>query len=161
MNRCLTALFAIAAFAPAVCHADAPVPSGHSTVHIVFISPHSQQMMGGMGGGGMGGDQKPTARIGDAIVPVDGIRPIRITIDGDFVGHALVGMWGIKPVFVLPEGHRKFTFAIDGFDPIPADITVLGTGSKQYLIVKLPSEKTQSDTTDVSADPSTIQPFGN
>jgi hypothetical protein len=138
MNRLLTAFLAIVAFSPVACLADTPVPSGHSTVHILFISSHSQPMTGGLSG-----DPKPMARIGDAIVPTDSIRPIRITIDGDFVGHAMVGMWDIKPVFVLPEGHRKFTFAIDGFDPIPADITVLGTGSKQYLIVRLPSEKPQ------------------
>ncbi len=156
MNRFLHAFLAIVAYAPVASLADTPVPTGHSTVHIVFITSHSQQMMGGMGG-----DPKPMARIGDVIVPAVSIRPIRITIDGDFVGHAMVGMQDIKPVFVLPEGHRKFTFAIDGFDPIPADITVLGTGSKQYLIVKLPSEKPQSKTTGVSADTSTVQPFDN
>lgn len=139
MNRLLTALLAIVSFAPVVCLADAPVPAGHSTVHIVFITAHAQKTMGGSSG-----EQKPMARGGDAIVPADDIRPIRITIDGDFVGHAMVGIWDIKPVFVLPEGHRKFRFAIDGVDPIPAELTVLGTGSKQYLIVKLPSEKSQA-----------------
>ncbi len=161
MKHLLTAALAVAlvVFAPAICTADNPVSVGHSTVHVVFIAPHSQEMFGGMKGMGMGGRQTPMARVGDIIVPADGIRPIRITIDGDFVGHALVGMSNVKPVFVLPKGHHKLTFAIDGVEPIPAEITALGGGSKQYLIVKLPTEKPQPEATDASVD-ATIKPSG-
>jgi len=162
MIRILLVCLALFAFTPAVGLADDPVPAGHSTVHIVFIAPQSMGggVIGGMGGG-MGGAQKPIARIGDVIVPVDGVRPIRISIDGDFVGHAMVGMWDIKPVFILPEGKHKLTFEIDGFDPVAADIKVLGTNSKQYLIVKLPTKKLESANSADSADASTVQPFDN
>lgn len=161
MIRFLPVCLALVAFTPAVGLADAPVPAGHSTVHIVFIAPHSHQSMGGGLMGGMNGAQKPMARIGDAIVPIDGIRPIRISIDGDFVGHAMVGMWDIKPVFILPEGKHKLTFEIDGLDPVATDIKVLGTNSKQYLIVKLPTNKPDTAKSAVSADASTNQPLDN
>lgn len=117
-------------------------------------------MMGG-GMGGMGGAQTPMVRVGDIMVPADDVKPIRISIDGDFVGHALVGTWDIKPVFVLPEGKHKLNFEIDGFDPVAADIKVLGTNSKQYLIVKLPSKEVEATNTAASADASTIQLFDN
>ncbi|MFG0265266.1 MAG: hypothetical protein ACF8AM_08945 [Rhodopirellula sp. JB055] len=157
MIRFPLVLLALFAFTPCDGLAEDPVPSGHSTVHIVFIAPHSHQSMGG----GMGGASRPMARIGDAIVPVDGVRSIRISIDGDFVGHAMVGMWDITPVFNLPEGKHKLTFEIDGFDPVAADIKVLGTNSKQYLIVKLPTEKPETAKPAGSADASTKQPFDN
>ncbi len=100
-------------------------------------------------------------RVGDMVSPADGIRPIRISIDGDFVGHALVGTMDIKPVFNLPEGKHKLTFEIEGFDPVTVDIKVLGTNSKQYLIVKLPTTKPKTSKSAVSADASTKQPFDN
>ncbi|EMI55816.1 hypothetical protein RSSM_02740 [Rhodopirellula sallentina SM41] len=115
---------------------------------------------GGMGGG-IGGAQKPMAQIGGAIVPVDSIRPIRISIDDDFVGHAMVGLRDIKPVFILPEGKHKLTFEIDGFNPVATDIKVLGTNSKQYLIVKLPTKVPETANPAVSADASTKQPIDN
>ncbi|GAA4459716.1 hypothetical protein [Novipirellula rosea] len=110
---------------------------------------------------GMVGAQKPMARVGNLFLPADEIRPIRITIDGDFVGHAMVGPQDITPVFVLPKGLHKFTFAIEGSDPAPAEITVLGTGSKQYLIAKLPSEKTLPKDSATSVDATAVQPSGN
>ena len=73
----------------------------------------------------------------------------------------MVGLWDIKPVFILPEGKHKLTFEIDGFDPVAADIKVLGTNSKQYLIVKLPTKKPETAKPAVSADASTNQPFDN
>ena len=158
MIRLFAACLALFVFVPISVLADDSVPTGHSTVHIVFITSHVQQ---GMGMAAMGGAQTPMVRVGDAIVPAADIRPIRITIDGDFVGHAMVGMWDIKPVFILPEGNHKLQFAIDGFDPVTTDIKVLGTNSKQYLVVKLPSKKVESAKSDVSADASTIQPFDN
>ena len=160
MIRFLSVCFAFLAFAPIASLADESVPTGHSTVHIVFITPHSQLMMGG-GMEGMGGSQSPMVRVGDALVPADDVQPIRISIDGDFVGHALVGMWDIKPVFILPEGKHKLTFEIDGFDPVAADIKVLGTNSKHYLIVKLPSKKPESASPTDAADASTKRPFDN
>jgi hypothetical protein len=143
MNRFLSACLALLAYAPFTSRADQAVPSGHSTVHVVFISPHSHLMMGS-GMGGVGGTQKAMVRVGDMVAPADGIHPVRISIDGDFVGHAMLGILDIKPVFVLPEGKHKLTFEIDGFDPVAADIKVLGTNSKQYLIVKLPTKKSES-----------------
>jgi hypothetical protein len=160
MIRFVPACLAILAFAPVASFADESVPTGHSTVHIVFITPHSHPMMGGGGMGGMGGTQSPMIRVGDIVGPVDSIHPIRISINGDFVGHAIVGVWDIKPVFILPEGKHKLTFEIDGIDPVAADIKVLGTNSKQYLVVKLPETKPGTDKA-VSADASTNQPFDN
>ena len=155
MFRLLPACLAFLAFAPTAGFADDPVQPGHSTVHIIFIATHSHQSQL-MDGGRMGGAQSPTVHVGNAIGPVDGIRLIRITIDGDFVGHAMIGMFDVKPVFVLPEGKHKLTFAIDGFDPVTADIKVLGTNSKQYLVVKLPSEKAESKHSAVSNDATTV-----
>lgn len=160
MIRFLSACLALLAFAPITALADEPVPTGHSTVHIVFISSHSHSMMGG-GMGGIGGTQTTMVRVGDMVGPADGIHPIRISIDGDFVGHAMVGIFDIKPVFILPEGKHKLTFEIDGFDPVAADIKVLGTNSNQYLIVKLPTKKPETVKSAASADASTSQPFDN
>ena len=156
MIRLFTAYLVLFAMPPISVIAGDSVPSGHSTVHVVFITSHVQQ---GMGGAAIRDVQTPTVRVGDVIVPAAGIRPIRITIDGDFVGHAMVGMWDIKPVFVLPEGNHKLQFAIDGFDPVTTDIKVLGTNSKQYLVVDLPSEKSESKRAAVSADTTTSQPL--
>ena len=155
MIRLLTACLALSILAPTAGLADDPVPPGHSTVHIVFITPHSHQMISGR----MANADTPMTRVGDIVVPNDGILPIRISIDGEFVGHAMVGMRDIKPVFNLPEGKHKLKFEIDGFDPVAADIRVLGTNSKQYLIVKLLTKKSETVKSAVSADASTEQPF--
>lgn len=160
MFRLLSACLALFAFTPTVGLADGPVQPGHSTVHIVFIASHSHQSQL-MGGGTMGGAQPPMVHVGNTIGSADGIRLIRIGIDGEFVGHAIVGMFDVKPVFVLSEGKHELTFTIDGFDPVAADIKVLGTNSKQYLVVKLPSEKTESESSTVSTDATTALPSGD
>lgn len=160
MIRFLPACLTLFAFAPITSLADESAPAGHSTVHVVFMTRHSQPMMGG-GMGGMGGSQLPMFRVGDVMAQAAAVHPIRISIDGDFVGHAMAGVWDIKPVFILPEGKHRLTFEIDGFDPVAADIKVLGTNSKQYLIVKLPSKKPESASPADSADASTEQPFDN
>ena len=162
MIRVLSACLALLAFAPFTAVAYEPIPAGHSTVHIVFISPHAHSMVGGTGGmGGVNGTQATMVRVGDMVAPADGVYPIRISLDGDFVGHAMVGIFDIKPVFILPEGKHKLIFETDGFDPVAAEIKVLGTNSKQYLIVKLPTKKSETDKSAVSADASTDQPFDN
>ncbi|WP_168566800.1 hypothetical protein [Crateriforma spongiae] len=135
MARLLIAWVSLFALAPTAGLADDSVPSGHSTLHIVFITPHSQQGVREFDGG-----QRSMVRVGNAIVPAADVRPIRITIDGGFVGHAMAGVWDVKPVFVLPEGNHKLKFELDGFDPVSTDIRVLGTKSKQYLLVKFPAE---------------------
>ena len=103
---------------------------GHATVHIVFllpIEPPSQTPQGSV----------PQAHVGDIVLPIQSIHPISISIDGEFVGHALTGFNGVKPVYVLPHGKHKFEFACEGFKSTKSELTVIGTGSKQYLIVKL------------------------
>ncbi len=160
MIRFLFAFLALLTFPPITAPADEPVPKGHSTVHVVLISSHSHSMTGG-GNGGFAGIETAMVRVGDMVSPADGIRPIRISIDGDFVGHALVGTMDIKPVFNLPEGKHTLTFEIEGFDPVTVDIKVLGTNSKQYLVVKLPTTKPKTSKSAVSADASTKQPFDN
>lgn len=77
------------------------------------------------------------ASAGNVVVPFDSFTPVRIAIDGEFVGHALFGFNKVSPVFVLPSGQRKFSFTCDGFVSVNNEIRVLGTGSTQYLIVKL------------------------
>ncbi|TWU43540.1 hypothetical protein Q31b_25810 [Novipirellula aureliae] len=145
-------LIVLIALTPCTGLADTPVPPGHSTVHIVFISSHTPMRMDG---------QQTMAQVGNAVVPVDAIRPISISIDGKFVGHAMVGVWDIQPVFVLPEGLHKFGFAIDGIDPVSIDITVLGTGSKQYLVAKFPADDKQASVSGTRADGASSGPFDN
>jgi hypothetical protein len=143
-------------FLPTFAFANGPVPNDHSTVHIVFVVPYNTPVSGGMGGGGAGGGgmfavdddgtqtkATPRAVVGDMVLPVDEINPISISIDGEFVGHSMTGPDNIKPVFVLPSGLHKFEFSSDKFATKKAELRVIGTGSKQYLIVKLvaPSSK--------------------
>lgn len=101
----------------------------HSSVHVVFIIPHAI--------GPRLDSNAPAARVGDLIVPVELIRPIAVTIDGEFVGHAMVGYQDVKPVFVLPRGAHEFRFTIDGYKASTMKLTALGSGSKQYLVVKM------------------------
>lgn len=155
MSRLLLTVVAAFAFTQSPCFANDAVPSGHSTVSIVFITSQPPTQ----GGGAIG--SAPMARVGDMFVPTDSIRPIAITIDGDFVGHALVGHWDIKPVFVLPEGTRKFSFTVDGSEPINTELKVLGTGSMQYLIVKLPADGGTDVTAAASGDASSVQSSRN
>jgi len=77
---------------------------------------------------------------GGALLPFDSIHPISITINGKFAGHAMAGFSDIKPVFVLSSGKYKFEFECEGLKSAKAELRVLGTGSKQYLIVKLSPE---------------------
>jgi hypothetical protein len=79
----------------------------------------------------------PQAVVGNIVLPIQSINPISISIDGEFVGHAMTGFAGIKPVYVLPHGKHKFEFSCEGFRTSKSELTVIGTGSKQYLIVKL------------------------
>lgn len=171
MIRLFATVLATVVIAPGFCFAADEVPAKHSTVSIVFINPQSPRTMGGMNTGGMGtggmgsagmggslADSKPMTRVGSVFVPTDSLRPIRITIDGDFVGHALVGMVDINPVFILPQGLRKFTFTVEGFDPVATELTVLGTGSKQFLLVKLPSNPEPAKAAASNIDDSSVKP---
>lgn len=155
MFRPLIAVLVAFAFTQSHCFSEDAVPSGHSTVSVIFVTSQAPVHSG------VAVQSKPMARLGDVIIPADSIRPIAITIDGDFVGHALVGHWDVKPVFVLPEGTHKFTFTIDGSGPVDAELKVLGTGSKQFLIVKLPAEGDTDVTAAVPGDASTVQPLSN
>ena len=126
---------------PTSLFADQPVPPDYSTVHIVFIVPNATaaQIDG----------NTPMARVGGLILPTDSIRPISIEIDDEFVGHAMAGFGTVEPVFILQSGVRSFTFSCDGFKTTSAKLKVLGTGSKQYLIVKLVADSGgASDTTE-------------
>ena len=114
------------------------MPANHSRVHIVFATDIPQSAPQGRGMGGIG-FSVPMTRIGNAMLPTNAIKLVHITIDDEFVGHALLGSMDLEPVFVLPEGLRNFTFTMDGVDPIKAKLTVLGTGSTQYLVVRLPA----------------------
>lgn len=112
--------------------AEQPVPADHSSVHLVFVIPNSPSPKF---------DQNTTrTRIGNIVVPIQSVNPITIEIDGDFVGHALTGYHDVKPVFVLPSGTREFKFSCDGFQSTSMKIKLLGTGSKQYLVVKMKKE---------------------
>lgn len=127
----------IPSLVPTFAYADAPVPNNHSTVQIVFVVPFETPSLGGMGEGGAIAKAVPRAVVGDMVLPIDSIHPISISIDGEFVGHSMHGTHGTKPVFVLPSGQHKFEFTCDIFNTAKVDLKVIGTGSKQYLIVKL------------------------
>ena len=157
MIQRITLFVALAVIGTTLTYADSPVPPGHSTVSVVFISSHSPQAMGSQFNG-----TTSMAHVGNVITPTETIRPIRITIDGDFVGHAMTGVYDVKPVFILPEGKRKFTFSIEGSEPVTSEIAVLGTGSKQFLIITLPADKKSAKSAAASVlDASTRQPFDN
>jgi hypothetical protein len=109
---------------------ETSIVAGHATVHIVFVTPNenaSPRLQG----------LSPQAVVGNIVLPIQSINPISISIDGEFVGHAMTGFAGIKPVYVLPHGKHKFEFSCEGFRTSKSELTVIGTGSKQYLIVKL------------------------
>ena len=116
--------------------AETPVPNDHSTVQILFVVPYETPDMGGIGGAPQT-KAVPRAVVGDLVLPIDSIHPISIAIDGEFVGHSMHGSHSIKPIFVLPSGLHKFEFKCDVFKTTNADLKVIGTGSKQYLIIKM------------------------
>jgi hypothetical protein len=125
---------------------ETPTVAGHATVHIVFLVPleNSTQTLQG---------SVPQAHVGDIVLPMQSIRPISISIDGEFVGHALTELWRIKPVYVLPHGKHKFEFACEGFKSSKSELTVIGTGSTQYLIVKLEPNAAASPAKETSEQP--------
>jgi len=171
MTRFACAFAAVLAIAPMAGLADERAPAGTSVVHVVFITPrdwpmgteardwpmgaeaHDSLMPMGMEAmdpsGAMPQKQAVMACVGHIVDPTESLRPIRVSIDGDFVGHALVGILNIDPEFNLPAGKHKFTFEFDGGDPVAAEIRVLAN-SRQYLVIKLPSKN--SETEDVEAN---------
>jgi hypothetical protein len=171
MARFACAFAAVLAIAPMAGLADERAPAGTSVVHVVFITPrdwpmgteardwpmgaeaHDSLMPMGMEAmdpsGAMPQKQAVMAGAGHIVDPTESLRPIRVSIDGDFVGHALVGILNIDPEFNLPAGKHKFTFEFDGGDPVAAEIRVLAN-SRQYLVIKLPSKN--SETEDVEAN---------
>ena len=161
MTRFARAFAAVLAIAPIAGVADEPAPAGTSVVHVVFITPPDWPMPGGMGMEGMGKNtefpfgavpqkQAVMAGAGHIVDPTESLRPIRVSIDGDFVSHALVGILNIDPEFNLPAGKHKFTFEFDGGDPVAAEIKVLAN-SRQYLVIKLPSKKSETENVDGDA----------
>ncbi|MEM6687947.1 MAG: hypothetical protein AAF664_00880 [Planctomycetota bacterium] len=132
----LTLIFlAVNAFAAV---AESNVPSTHSIIQVIFIVPNGEPFF------------KPTTvyqnaeqsmRVGNNTLPAMNVRPISISIDGDFVGHALEGYYIIEPSFSLPYGKRKFSFSCQGFKPVSKEIFSLGSGSKQFLIVEMVKEE--------------------
>jgi hypothetical protein len=116
----------------------------HSTVSLVFVVPSEPKMNINEGG------ERAVALVGNVMLPVDSIRPISISIDDKFVGHALVGPYNVKPVFMLPSGSHEFSFTCEGFRPTSARLEVLGNGSQQFLIVKMTPETPSSKSTDQS-----------
>ena len=150
-------------FASSLARADTPVPNDHSTVHILFVVPYEMPDTGGMGGGIVGGGAQakaiPRAVVGDMVLPIESIHPISISIDVEFVGHSMTGTNSIRPVFVLPSGQHKFEFTCDVFKKTKADLRVIGTGSKQYLIVKLLTETSKDkDAQPAEQAPKTVTP---
>lgn len=111
----------------------------HSTVNVVFVVPSDPSMNLNVAG------ERAVAMVGNVMLPVDSIRPISISIDDEFVSHALVGAYGVKPVFVLPSGSHEFSFTCEGFRPTSARLEVLGNGSEQFLIVKMIPQTPRSD----------------
>ena len=172
MTRFACAFAAVLAIAPMAGLADERAPAGTSVVHVVFITPrdwpmgteardwpmgaeaHDSLMPMGMEAmdpsGAMPQKQAVMAGAGHIVDPTESLRPIRVSIDGDFVGHALVGILNIDPEFNLPAGKHKFSFEFDGCDPIAAEIKVLAN-SRQYLVIKLPAKKTETEDVEANA----------
>jgi hypothetical protein len=125
--------------------------AGHATVHIVFLVPIETPAQSPQG-------SVPQAHVGDIVLPIQSIHPISISIDGEFVGHALTGFAGVKPVYVLPHGKHKFEFACEGFKSSKSELTLIGTGSKQYLIVKLEPNAAASPVKETSELPGSNKP---
>lgn len=149
--------FVLAMFASGFLHAEDIVPKDHATVHIVFIVPYEIPNQGGMGGMVSGDNPAktvPRAIVGDMVLPIPSIHPISISIDGEFVGHAMTGSNTIKPIFVLPHGKHQFEFSSDVHKKTKVAMTVIGSGSKQYLIVKLPPASEESNGSNPDEPPS-------
>ena len=127
--------------------ASVALAEDHSTVNVVFVVPSNPSMSLNVGG------ERAVAMVGNAMLPVDSIRPISISIDDEFVGHALVGAYSIKPVFMLPSGSHEFSFTCEGFRPASAHLEVLGNGSQQFLIVKMIPEAPRSDSPEQAVEP--------
>jgi len=109
---------------------------GHATVHLIFVFPYENPPPA---------LQAPETMLSGMLTSSQSIRPISIAIDGEFVGHALVaGFMEVKPYYVLPHGKHTFEFQCEGFKASKTELTVIGTGSKQYLIVKLERSETAS-----------------
>ena len=120
-------LYAQAAFA------DSPIPADHSTVHLIFITPYEQSTAFG----GFADETTEKVLIGDMVRANEPIRPVSITIDGEFSGHALPGFQLFSPTYVMPSGKHSFVFSCSGIKEVKADLQVVGSGSEQYLIVNL------------------------
>ncbi len=146
------ALFASLAVLPQTkSSAEAPVVAeGHSTVKIVFAYEQkivATGLMGGMGGGGMGGigagaspanpAPEKRLRVGDSLIPPSALQEVKITINDQSVGSALLGMYGDTPSFVLKEGKYRFQFTSKDFGAVTQTIHIVGTGSRQIMFVRL------------------------
>ncbi|EMI47413.1 hypothetical protein [Rhodopirellula sp. SWK7] len=137
MVRVLTTLIALLLLITPAYAQTAHVPENHSTVHIVFAASTMKPRVAD--------GTTANAIIKNMILPLESIRPVAIHIDDQFVGNALFGHEKVSPIFVLPKGPHKFTFACDGYKTAKTELHVLGTGSTQYLIVKLPLDDSGLD----------------
>ncbi|SMP62362.1 hypothetical protein SAMN06265222_107301 [Neorhodopirellula lusitana] len=106
-----------------------------SEVHIVFIVPFDHSM-GGMRNVDKNGKPVQMASTGQIVMPFESFRPVSISIDDEFVGHALFGHDKVSPVFNLSSGTRNFLFECEGYRSVKQTLRVIGAGSQQYLIVK-------------------------
>ena len=145
MQRTSITLAFVLLLTPAAARAEPPMPADHSTVHIVFVLPNNTPPQFDL--------NAPSARVGDIIIPVELVRPISISIDGDFVGHAMVGLHDVKPLFALPRGRHEFKFTCDGYESASIGVKVLGSGSKQYLVVKMKPELPSKNDTPANNPP--------
>jgi hypothetical protein len=127
MQRYCLLLFAL--MTPTALQAEQPIPVDHSSVHLVFVMRHEAPPKPG--------DPAATARVGNMLVPTHSIRPVSIKIDDEFVGHAMTGYTSVQPVYVLQSGTYRFEFSCDGFQAVSTNLKVVGTGSKQFLVVKM------------------------
>lgn len=148
MIRLLT-IFAIVTLPVLGLSAAEVVPTDHPTVHIVFVYPFDNSTSA-MNRVDKDGKPVQLGSIGNMVMPFDSIRPVSIVIDNNFVGHALFGQNNVSPVFSLPPGKHKFSFTCEGFRPATQDIHVLGSGSTQYLVVKMHVTDDDTLTPDVS-----------
>lgn len=113
-------------------NADANTAPSYGTVNLYFLNrfvasdESDSKSRAAVGGGGFGG--------GGFAIHSD---VLRIHIDGEFVGHALLRHVDVNPTLKLSSGHHAFRIECNGYKPFESKLNVLGNGSTQWLVLKL------------------------
>lgn len=132
-------------FAAGNTFAETTAPPNHSTVKILFVRPVPSVPIAHIGGG------EEQLVVGGMAIPKDQFHPVSVSIDDEFVGNAIFGFGSTTPTFVLESGTYEFSFRCDGFKPLTKKLKVIGSGSTQYLLVRMHENAKQEETVGVDA----------